>query len=119
MFKKKNDKLNSRLDAIKTASSAELSDLARERSMEKLPPEPEELRGAPRKEAYRVCTVALADGSVVQAVLRNISSTGAMLSGERVAGLPDKITIRIPGLAEPRKAQVMWRDESSLGVHFI
>lgn len=61
-----------------------------------------------------------ADGSEIPCTIHDVSQTGARLSLDDTADVPDAFVLRLSfGRQALRHCAVMWRSEASLGVRFI
>jgi hypothetical protein len=54
----------------------------------------------------------------VPCIIRNLSETGACLQVQTTAGIPSKFDV-VLGNQPVRPCQIIWRDETKLGVKFI
>jgi hypothetical protein len=76
-----------------------------------------ERRIAPRRNTYIEATIA-GGGRQVPCIVRNVSDTGAKLEVERVAGVPDRFELLVPG-HRPQACRVVWRAMKEMGVEYV
>ena len=78
----------------------------------------EERRDASRTRAFKGAVLRFNNGySVLDAVVRNMSDRGALLSMGDTAGIPSEFEIQITG-HQPRIATVRWRTPTRAGISF-
>jgi PilZ domain len=58
-------------------------------------------------------------GSGIDATVKNLSATGAMLQVANVVGIPDEFTLVIEADNFKRTCAVVWRQSARLGVRFV
>jgi hypothetical protein len=80
-----------------------------------------EHRRAERRKLGRPASIDVGDGSPLHpCVISDISATGAKLVALTAGSVPDQFDLLLAGASGPRrKANVMWRAGSSLGVRFV
>lgn len=79
----------------------------------------EERRDEPRRRAYLGGKLVFnANKSVLDCLVRNLSSKGAQVNVETTLGVPDEVMLAIAG-EPPRPCRVVWRRERQMGVEFI
>jgi len=64
----------------------------------------------------RSAKLYLDDRRSVQAVVRNLSTTGACIEVEDVKTIPDMFFARIQGMNQRVQCHVVWRDGNLIGV---
>jgi hypothetical protein len=79
----------------------------------------ENRRQEPRRRTLLGAKIILHGGnSVLDAVVRDISSRGARLRLDGTLGVPNEFPLRINGEAHPRLVTVKWRLHNEMGVSF-
>jgi hypothetical protein len=79
----------------------------------------ENRRQEPRRRTLLGAKVILNGGnSVLDAVVRDISSRGARLKLDGALIVPDEFLLRMTGEARPRRVSVKWRLHNEMGVAF-
>lgn len=73
----------------------------------------------PRKRVFKTATIAFAGGAAIDAVVKNLSETGALVHVESVIGIPDKFTLYIKGDHFKRECKIAWRLSNRMGVRFL
>lgn len=105
------DRLSRRLSAIKTTSAAKFDG-----------PEPirgsRDKRSASRQSVFRFARLVLPDRSVVKCVIKDISSTGARVAIEGNFAIPPHVVLKIDQIGQTTEADVIWQDETEIGLHF-
>jgi hypothetical protein len=78
-----------------------------------------ERRAVPRQRTYKGARISFAgDRSVINCIVRNVSSTGAALEVDSPVGVPDTFNLVFVGGEPYRMCQVMWRRGRRIGVKF-
>ncbi len=77
----------------------------------------EEKRSATRHRTLKAGSIEFGGGAV-DCVVRNMSSSGAALDVASPIGIPDRVTLAIPGDEFRRPSIVIWRKEKRIGVKF-
>lgn len=78
-----------------------------------------ERRAKHRNKVFRGAIMSFNNGnSVMNCVVRNLTSTGAMLTLGETTGVPERFLLCI-GDEKPIPAQVCWRRLTSVGVTFV
>jgi hypothetical protein len=79
-----------------------------------------EKRKSQRKPFERHAWVELADGSVIECELGNLSDTGAKLVFDALKELPDQFILRLAQDGRVvRKCRTAWKADREIGVEFI
>jgi hypothetical protein len=75
---------------------------------------------APISAGHRVLKAATIEfrGDSIDCVIRDLSTTGAVLEVSSQTGIPAKFTLVIPGDALHLPCAVVWRSQYRIGVHF-
>jgi PilZ domain len=81
------------------------------------------MQGAERREAardrtYKAARMGFGGRAVTGCVVRNLSATGACLSVENPAQIPDRFNLVFDSGEPSRIARVVWRSATRLGVGF-
>lgn len=77
------------------------------------------LRAEERKPTYQPCEVRTTAGRRLKAIMKNISSGGAMLAGFDLASQHDDKLKLLSYSGAPRDVQIVWRHQELVGVRFI
>ena len=77
----------------------------------------DEHRSEPRRRVLLTGKIVLDTGGVIDCTIRDRSNSGARLKVASVIGIPDKFALLI-GTDERHAANVTWRKQGELGVHF-
>lgn len=109
---KKKDRINARLAAIKTASTARFD-----------APEPprtsRQKRASDRRSVYRFARVVLPDRSILRCIMKDISAGGAKIILEGAITIPPRVLLKIDQTGETKRANVAWQKDSEVGLEFI
>jgi hypothetical protein len=76
-----------------------------------------ERRDKPRNRVLKSGVIEF-NGGAIDCVVRNISAAGAALDVASPVGIPDHVTLVIPGTTERHPCRVIWRKEKRIGVAF-
>ena len=76
-------------------------------------------RVAERVDTFKMTELKLDGRSKIRCLIKNISRTGAKISCEGSASLPDRIKLFLPTTFEFVDAEVVWRDGKDIGVRFV
>jgi hypothetical protein len=77
-----------------------------------------EHRKDPRLGIEREVRIELADGSIVGAVLADVSKSGARLTTKLLANLPDQFLLKLSDDVQ-RWSRIVWRTADQAGLQFI
>jgi hypothetical protein len=77
-----------------------------------------ERRGAGRERTLKAGRIKVGPGEGVRCMIRNLSSSGALLELGGPAGLPDKFVLVVLSGLKQRNCEVVWRQRSRFGVAF-
>jgi hypothetical protein len=55
----------------------------------------------------------------IDATVKNLSTTGAMLQVESVLGIPNEFTLFVEADKLKRQCQIIWRQPTKIGVRFV
>jgi hypothetical protein len=78
-----------------------------------------ERREGRRERTYKAARIGFGGGrAVTGCVVRNLSTTGACLSVEKSAQIPDRFNLVFDSGEPSRTAHVIWRSATRLGVRF-
>lgn len=83
------------------------------------PEEPAETRTTDRVGAYKVASVTFPTGYVRRGVVVDLSATGARMRFSQRGALPDRVRVKIAGIAGDRLAEVVWQEDSDAGIRFV
>jgi PilZ domain-containing protein len=72
----------------------------------------------PRNDTFKIGIIACDPGRRVLSVVKNISSTGALLELDNALEIPDQCTLAIESEASPRFCRVAWRKAKQIAVNF-
>ena len=75
-----------------------------------------ERRIAPRRNTYIQASIAMGFTNL-PCIVRNVSDTGAKLEVSRVAAIPDRFDLIVPG-HRPQPCRVVWRSLKEIGVEY-
>ena len=76
-----------------------------------------EKRAVTRNRVLRAGTIEF-NGGVINCMVRNLSSTGAMLDVASPVGIPEHFTLILPTDGHYIPCQIAWRKEKRIGVTF-
>ncbi len=82
------------------------------------PPRPHQER-SPRKNTWSVCTISNDGEGGREAVIVDVSRTGARVRFQGRGSLPSVVHIKSSRLGLNRKARVIWQDNCDVGLRFI
>lgn len=108
---RKNDQVAKRLAAISSAKPVEIN-------APKFSKAPRPKR-AQREETFRPGKIYTSSTNFHNCVIMNVSDTGALVRMESEYGIPDIVVLRIIQTGVTKKARVIWRDETDIGLHFV
>ncbi|HOP20189.1 MAG TPA: PilZ domain-containing protein [Amphiplicatus sp.] len=108
---KDKDRLSQRLSAIKTASAVQFDGPIGSRGSR-------DKRGAARQSVFRFARLILPDRSIVKCVIKDISSTGARVAIEGNFAIPKHVVLKIDQIGTTKEADVVWQDETEIGLNF-
>jgi hypothetical protein len=74
-------------------------------------------REFPRNRVLRPGTIEF-DGGVINCMVRNLSSTGAMLDVASPVGIPEHFTLILPADGQHTPCHIVWRKPKRIGVTF-
>ena len=78
-----------------------------------------EKRGEPRTRTLKKARIVFNDGrSVIDCVVRNLSSRGALLELPSLLGVPETFELRIESDGSCRAARTIWKGNGKIGVEF-
>lgn len=76
-------------------------------------------RRTARSRVFLAGAIAGRDGQVARAcVVRDLSATGAHLAVDEPSGAPDEVALSLGPGGEVRRARVVWRGPSTVGIAF-
>jgi hypothetical protein len=79
----------------------------------------DERRAEPRRRVLKGATLSFNKGyGAMECVVRNESQRGALLAFGETTAVPTSFELHVAGQHEPRRAQVRWRNLTSVGVEF-
>lgn len=78
----------------------------------------EEHRIARRQRVFEAGKI-IVNGGTIDCTVRNLSASGAALEVASPLGIPDVVVILIGEVGAERRAKVIWRTESRIGVTFL
>jgi hypothetical protein len=67
----------------------------------------------------KTATIAFNNGGKIDAVVKNLSDTGALLEVESVIGIPDTFTLYIEADHFKRQCKIIRRRQNKIGVSFV
>lgn len=109
---KKKDRINARLAAIKTASTARFD-----------APEPPRAstnkRSSERRNVYRFGRVVLPDRSMLNCIIKDISEGGAKVVLDGAITVPPRVLLKIDQTGENKRAYVVWQKDAEIGLQFV
>jgi PilZ domain len=79
----------------------------------------EEKRQSPRARTLKGGSILFDLAPAIDCIIRNLSETGAMLTVERAAGIPEEFTLLIKPELIKRNCRVIWRKIDRIGVLFV
>ena len=78
-----------------------------------------ELRRAPRQRTYKGARIGFGNGrAMIYCLVRNLSKTGACISVESEAAIPDSINLVFDSGEASRVSRVVWRRAKLMGLAF-
>ena len=79
-----------------------------------------EKRREPRTRTLKTARIVFNDGgSVIDCVVRNLSSGGALLVLPNVLGVPETFELHIDSDGSCRAARTIWKGHGTIGVAFV
>jgi PilZ domain-containing protein len=75
-------------------------------------------RAKPRNETFKIGIIARDPERRVLSVVKNISSTGALLELDNALEIPDRFTLAIEAESSPRFCRVAWKKAKQIAVNF-
>jgi len=82
---------------------------------ERIDAQAEERRREPRRRTLKAGRILIDKKSVLNCTVRNLSAHGSRIEINSVLGVPEEFLLDIAG-ETPRKAQVIWKTYTELGV---
>jgi PilZ domain len=76
-----------------------------------------EQRKAPRHRVYKAGTIEFS-GSAIPCLVRNLSTSGAVIEVSTPLWFPDRFTLGIPSDGTRQPCHIVWRHEKSIGLAF-
>ena len=76
-------------------------------------------RSKQRRRIYKAGKIVFGLGGGIDATVRNISDTGALLQVESVLDVPNDFVLAIPAEGFKRRCKIAWRRPTTLGVRFV
>ena len=108
---RKNDQVAKRLAAISSAKPVEINAPVVSKKSRPM--------RADREDTFRPGKIYTSRTNFHNCVIMNFSATGALVRMESGYGLPEIVVLRIIQTGVTKKARVIWRDETDIGLHFI
>ena len=78
-----------------------------------------DVRSNPRRRILKSGKIGFNRGAVIDATVRNLSETGALLHVESVLDIPDDFTLLIEADNFKRQCKIVWRQPTKIGVRFV
>ena len=76
-------------------------------------------RGSPRRRVFKGAQISFYGlSALIDCTIRDISETGARLTVENTAGIPEIFDLIVPG-APLQRCRVVWRKATQMGVAFV
>ena len=110
MAKDKNQ-ISKRLAAISGAKPVEIDapEIPRKRRIDR----------APREDTFRAGKLYTSKNNFVPCIIRDASETGARARMEAEYSFPEIVVLRFDQTGVVKKAKVIWRDETDVGLQFL
>ena len=73
-----------------------------------------------RHRTLKGARIVFGDGNqVFECLVRNLSATGALLFMSSTLGIPNRFQLLLDDKSPPRVCEVVWRDETEIGIRFV
>jgi len=112
MATKDKDLISRRLTAIKAASAAQFD------APEAARPSRNK-RASERQTVYRFARLVLPDRSVVNCIMKDVSTGGAKIVLEGNIAMPQRVLLKVDQTGQTKRARVAWQNETEVGLQFI